>query len=59
MELVFLFPDRPEVDQNNFIGLSGVLTVKGILVLECVDVDVCMAFFSGEDFLELHEVLLE
>ena len=38
MELGFPLPDRPEVDQSNFNRLSGLLTLKGVLVLECVDV---------------------
>ena len=57
MELGFPLPDRPEVDQSNFNRLSGLLKLKGVLVLECVDVG--MKYFSGVEFIELCEVLLE
>ena len=58
MELGFLFPDRLEVEQDNFSGSSILLTLEGLLVLDGVDVDEGMKFFSGELFRELYGFLL-
>ena len=42
-----------------FSGLSILLIMEGLLVLEGVDVNMGMQSFSGEEFRELHGFLLE